>query len=163
MQENNEQCKTGKITIPQVRLMLPEDYPQIYALWKRIKGMGIRSIDDEEEAIKRFIKRNPTTSFVAQAENIIVGNLLCGHDGRRGCFYHVCVDEKYRNHGIATKMVNCALEVLRKEKISRVNLMAFLDNKIGNHYWQNLGWDVKENVNLYELNLNEQNITVFNK
>ena len=22
--------------------------------------------------------------------------ILCGHDGRRGCLYHVCVDEAYR-------------------------------------------------------------------
>lgn len=148
---------------PKVRVMLPEDYPQVYALWKSIKGLGIRSIDDEEEAVVSFIKRNPMTSFVAQAEDVIVGNLMCGHDGRRACFYHVCVDKRYRNQGIATEMVNCAIEALKKEKINKINLMAFIDNKVGNQYWHNLGWDIKENVNLYELNLNEKNITVFNK
>ncbi len=43
----------------------------------------------------RFLKRNPTTSVVAVEDGKIVGAILCGHDGRRGCLYHVCVDEDY--------------------------------------------------------------------
>lgn len=49
-----------------IRLMTIEDYTEVYALWKSIKGFGIRSVDDSREHIERFIKRNPTTSFVAE-------------------------------------------------------------------------------------------------
>ena len=42
-----------------VRVMTIEDYDQIYKLWSKIKGFGIRSIDDSREGIERFIKRNP--------------------------------------------------------------------------------------------------------
>ena len=41
--------------------MTVEDYDQLHALWMRIKGFGIRSIDDSKEGVERFLKRNPTT------------------------------------------------------------------------------------------------------
>lgn len=147
----------------QIRVMMPEDYEWLFALWKRIKGLGIRSLDDSKEYVLRFIERNPSTSFVAQAGDDLVGSLMCGHDGRRGCFYHVCVDEEYRNRGIATTMVHKAEEALKREHISRVNLMTFKNNRLGEHFWDHLGWNVKEDVHLYERNLNEENVTVFNK
>ncbi len=59
---------------------------------EKIKGFGIRSIDDSKEGVERFLKRNPTTSVVAEEDGKVVGSILCGHDGRRGCLYHVCVD-----------------------------------------------------------------------
>ena len=79
-----------------IREMTMEDYEQVYCLWKKIRGFGIRSIDDSREGVKRFLKRNPTTSVVAEEDGRIVGSILCGHDGRRGCLYHVCVDEEHR-------------------------------------------------------------------
>ena len=146
-----------------IRVMQPQDYKQVYELWLRIRGFGIRSVDDSEENIVRFLQRNPNTSFVAEIDGKIVGSLLCGHDGRRACFYHVCVDENYRQKGYATRMAECALEALKKEGINKVNLMAFVSNEIGNRFWQDRGWREREDVNLYEYNLNEANVTTFNR
>lgn len=146
-----------------IRLMQPEDYSEVYELWLRIHGFGIRSIDDSQENILRFLKRNPTTTIVAEADGTIVGTLLCGHDGRRGCFYHVCVDEAYRNHGYATRMAEMALNGLKEEGINKVNLMAFVTNDLGNRFWQDKGWTLRNDVNIYEYNLNQENITMFNK
>ena len=101
-----------------VRIMTIEDYEGVYALWKKIKGFGIRSIDDSKEGVARFLKRNPTTSVVAEKDGRIVGSILCGHDGRRGCLYHVCVDEDYRRHGIGKRMVVFAMKALKEEKIN---------------------------------------------
>ena len=74
-----------------IREMTIADYDQVYGLWTEIKGFGIRSIDDSREGVERFLGRNPTTSVVAVQNGHIIGNILCGHDGRTGCFYHVCV------------------------------------------------------------------------
>ena len=48
-----------------IRVMTIEDYDEVYKLWKKIRGFGIRSIDDSKEGVERFLRRNPTTSFVA--------------------------------------------------------------------------------------------------
>ena len=144
-----------------VRVMKIEDYDQIYSLWSKIKGFGIRSIDDSREGIERFLKRNPTTSVVAEEDGKIVGAILCGHDGRRGCFYHVCVDEKYRMRGIGKSMVVFAMEALKEEKINKVSLIAFTKNDIGNAFWKEIGWTKREDLNYYDFTLNEENITAF--
>ena len=144
-----------------VRVMKIDDYDQIYALWSKIKGFGIRSIDDSREGIERFLKRNPTTSVVAEEDGKIVGAILCGHDGRRGCFYHVCVDEKYRMRGIGKSMVVFAMEALKEEKINKVSLIAFTKNDIGNTFWKEIGWTKREDLNYYDFTLNEENITAF--
>ena len=144
-----------------VRVMKIEDYDQIYELWSKIRGFGIRSIDDSREGIERFLTRNPTTRVVAEEDGKIVGAILCGHDGRRGCFYHVCVDEMYRMRGIGKAMVVFAMEALREEKINKVSLIAFTKNDIGNAFWKEIGWTKREDLNYYDFTLNEENITAF--
>lgn len=146
-----------------IRIMTMDDYDQVYALWKKIHGFGLRSIDDSREGIERFIKRNPATSIVAEEDGKIVGSILCGHDGRRGCFYHVCVDENYRMRGIGTAMVVTAMEALKKEKISKVTLIAFAQNDIGNKFWNKIGWTRRLDLNYYDFVLNTENITAFNQ
>ena len=101
-----------------VRVMTIEDYDQVKELWNSIKGFGIRSMDDSREGVARFLKRNPTTSVVAEEDGKVVGAILCGHDGRRGCLYHVCVHKDYRMRGIGKSMVAFAMEAPKKEEIN---------------------------------------------
>lgn len=144
-----------------IRTMKIEDYDKVRSLWDSIKGFGIRSVDDSCEGIERFLMRNPTTSIVAEEDEKIIGSILCGHDGRRGCFYHVCVEESNRKHGIGNQMAKAALLALKKEQITKVSLIAFKRNEIGNTFWQELGWTLREDLNYYELSLNDENITKF--
>ena len=85
----------------------------------------------------------------------------CGHDGRRGCLYHVCVDEAYRMRGIGKAMVVFAMEALKTEGINNVSLIAFTKNDIGNAFWKEIGWKKREDLNYYDFILNEANITAF--
>ncbi len=144
-----------------IREMTMEDYDEVYALWTGIQGFGIRSVDDSREGVERFIKRNPGTSVVAEHNGRIIGSVMCGHDGRRACFYHVCVEKSCRNHGVGYQMVRYALQALRAEGISKVTLIAFKRNEIGNAFWRSLGWTERKDINVYDLVLNEENITRF--
>lgn len=146
-----------------VRAMTIEDYEGVHALWMTIKGFAIRSIDDSKVGVERFLKRNPTTSVVAVDNGEIVGAILCGHDGRRGCLYHVCVREDHRRMGIGKAMVVFCMERLKEEEISKVSLIAFTVNDIGNAFWRCIGWTKREDLNYYDFVLNEKNITAFNK
>ena len=146
-----------------IRTMTIEDYEQVYALWKKIHGFGLRSIDDSRDGVEKFLKRNPTTSVVATEDGKIVGAILCGHDGRRGCLYHVCVDEAYRRRGIGKAMVVQSMEALKEEGISNVSLIAFTQNDIGNAFWNTIGWTERLDLNYYDFTLNEENITAFNE
>ena len=145
-----------------IRTMMIEDYEQVYALWKKIHGFGLRSIDDSREGVEKFLKRNPTTSVVAVEDGKIVGAILCGHDGRRGCLYHVCVDEAYRRRGIGRAMVVQSMEALKEEGISNVSLIAFTQNDLGNAFWNSIGSNEQQDLNHYDSVLNTENITAFN-
>lgn len=138
-----------------------EDYEGVFALWQKIHGFGIRSLDDSREGIEIFLKRNPTTSVVTVMDGKIVGSILCGHDGRQGHLYHVCVDEEYRRHGIGEAMVETVMEALKKEKINKVCLNAFISNEVGNRFWQKLGWTRRDDMYDYEHVLNPDNVVVF--
>ncbi len=146
-----------------VRIMTIEDYQGVHDLWMTIKGFAIRSIDDSREGVERFLKRNPATSVVAEENGEIVGSILCGHDGRRGCLYHVCVREDCRMRGIGKSMVVRCMEELEKEKISKVSLIAFTENDIGNAFWKEIGWTKREDLNYYDFVLNRENIINYNK
>lgn len=143
--------------------MTIEDYQGVHDLWMTIKGFAIRSIDDSREGVERFLKRNSATSVVAEENGEIVGSILCGHDGRRGCLYHVCVREDCRMRGIGKSMVVRCMEELEKEKISKVSLIAFTENDIGNAFWKEIGWTKREDLNYYDFVLNRENIINYNK
>ena len=121
-----------------IHTMTIQDYDEVKDLWMSIKGFAIRSIDDSREGVKRFLKRNPTTSVVARCDGKVVGAILCGHDGRRGCLYHVCVREGYRRRGIGKAMVTQCMRTLQAEEISNVSLIAFTTNDVGNAFWKEI-------------------------
>lgn len=143
--------------------MTIEDYEGVYALWMSIKGFAIRSIDDSKEGVARFLLRNPDTSVVAVEDGRIIGAILCGHDGRRGCLYHVCVRQECRRKGVGKAMVVFCMEKLKAEQISKVSLIAFTANDIGNAFWRRIGWTKRKDLNYYDFVLNTENITAFNQ
>lgn len=145
------------------REMTIDDFENVHALWMSIHGFGIRSIDDSREGVEAFLNRNPGFSVVAEEGGQIVGSILCGHDGRTACFYHVCVREDKRRQGIGKDMTVWCMRKLNQAHVNKISLVAFKDNSIGNSFWQQEGWKEREDYNVYDFYLNEKNITEFNR
>lgn len=143
-----------------LRIMKTEDYDAVYALWKSIKGLPILCVDDTYEGIKRFLLRNPLTSVVNEVDGRINGSILCGHDGRRGFFYHVCVAEEARMQGVGKAMVEFCKEALRQEGITVITLFSYKHNKFGKPFWEKVGWKRRDDLNTYRFILNEENIVI---
>lgn len=141
-----------------IRLLELNDYQAIYNLWNNTKGMGLRSIDDSYEGIERFLKRNPYTNFVAVLDSEIIGVIMVGNDGRRGFIYHLAVHKKYQRKKIASKLVEQAIIALKKEKINKVALVVFNDNKVGNDFWQSIGFVERDDLVYRNISINEENI-----
>ena len=129
-----------------VRLMTPTDHTAVYALWLRTPGMGLKDLDDGPEGFCRFLKRNPSTCFVAEKEGVIVGALMAGHDGRRGSMHHLAVDAAHRNLGIGTALVDAAMAALEEEGIHKVNLVVFARNDLGNAFWEARGFSRRDDI-----------------
>ena len=126
-----------------LRIMQIEDYENVYKLWMTIDGFGIRSIDDSKEGVARFLKRNPSTSVVAEADGKIVGAILCGHDGRRGCFYHVCVRQEYRKHGIGKAMMEDIDALAKAFGCTDLQLRVYPQNDEAVGFYQKCGFTIQ--------------------
>ena len=126
--------------------MTISDYDGVYHLWLNTPEMGLNSTDDSKEGIEKFLKRNPTTNFVAECNNEIVGVIMAGHDGRRGYIYHTAFLPSYRNKGLAKQLVDCAMSALDKEGINKAALVAFKKNDIGNGFWEHIGFIERDDL-----------------
>ncbi|MBQ8642253.1 MAG: GNAT family N-acetyltransferase [Clostridia bacterium] len=124
--------------------------------------MGLRSLDDSEEGIAVFLKRNPETCFVALEEENVVGVILSGHDGRRGYIYHTVVHTDCRKQGIGTALVDAAVSALQKEGITRICLNVMESNEEGKKFWINRGWEKKDFLRFYSKSITaRENLPLF--
>jgi len=130
-----------------IRQLTIADYDAVYSFWMNTPGMGLNDIDDSREGIAKYLARNPHTCFVAIEQERIVGVILSGHDGRRGYIYHTAVDAALRKRGIGTALLNAAMDALKSEGISKVALVVFKNNSIGNEFWEKRGFMIREDLN----------------
>ena len=64
---------------------------------------------------------------------------------------------------VIMELARAAIKAMQKEGVSKISLVAFKDNHIGNAFWQGIGWTEREDFNSYEFILNEENIIRFVK
>ncbi len=119
-----------------LRLITIDDYEKVYDLWLNTPNMGLNDTDDSREGIHKYLKRNPSTCFIAEEGGDISGVILCGHDGRRGFIYHMAVREDRQRQGIGTALVNAAMSALEKEGITKAALVVKSQNDKGNSFWE---------------------------
>jgi ribosomal protein S18 acetylase RimI-like enzyme len=129
-----------------IRPMTMNDYEKIYDLWMSVPGMGLNNVDDSHEGIKKLLKRNPSTCLVAESNGEVLGVLLCGHDGRRAMIYHTAVKVPERGKGIGRTLVERLLRALQEEEISKVTLVVFERNSLGNLFWEKLGFKQRNDL-----------------
>lgn len=141
-----------------IRLMQIDDYENVYKLWSNTAGMGMRSLDDSLEGIEKFLLRNPTTNFVAENADGIMGVILSGHDGRRGFIYHMAVNTAIRRSGIGKSLLDAAMDALRQEGINKVALVVFEKNEIGNQFWESVGFTRRDDLVYRNMSINDENI-----
>ncbi|SDB45053.1 Ribosomal protein S18 acetylase RimI [Ruminococcaceae bacterium FB2012] len=129
-----------------IRNMKLDDYDAVYAIWISCPGMGLNDVDDSREGIERFLARNPESCFVAEDGGEVVGVILAGNDGRRGYIYHTAVQSGRQREGIATALVNAAMDALERLGISKAALVVFDRNEIGNAFGENIGFSVRHDL-----------------
>ncbi len=146
-----------------IRPVTIEDYDGIFALWNSTEQSkrALNPVDDSREGIERYLKRNPTTCFLALSKDgsgdasEIVGVILTGHDGRRAIIHHLCVHPAFRKEGIASSLVQKAEEALKKEGINKIFGLVFKDNDIANSFWEKMGYTLRTNLNYRNKSLND--------
>jgi len=131
--------KIGKMDI--------KDYEKIIDLWKNTDGVGLSGNDDSRKSVKKFLKNNHNTCFVVKYKNKeINGTIMAGNDGRRGNIYHLTVKSDHRKNGISKKLLEKTEKSLEKEGIRKIFLVVFKENDIGNKFWEETGYKIREDL-----------------
>jgi len=126
--------------------MTGDDYDAVYELWAATEGLGLNARDDSRDGIAKYLRRNPSTSFVAVAGGMLAGAVMAGHDGRRGFIYHTAVGKKFRRMGIGTALTEAVLKALEAEGIGKAALVVFASNLPGKEFWESNGFAARPDL-----------------
>jgi ribosomal protein S18 acetylase RimI-like enzyme len=122
----------------------PQDFANIYDLWKNAgDGIHLRRSDEPEEILKK-LQRDPDLFLVAELDGKIVGSVIGGFDGRRGMMYHLAVAQDHRKEGIASRLVDELEERLRAKGCIRYYLLVTRDNDLAIRFYEKRGWERME-------------------
>lgn len=139
----------GKIALPAgvtVREFRLNDYDAALALWRACEGIGLNE-SDSREAIGRFLERNPRLSLVAyDAQGLLAGAVLCGHDGRRGYLHHLAVAASQRRKGLGRALVERCLHRLKVAGIPKCTIFLYASNTEGRAFWLRQGWLTRDDL-----------------
>lgn len=131
----------------EIRAMVLEDYEWVIDLWKSTEGIGLSTADSKDN-IERFLLRNPGLSLVAFQDKVLVGAVLCGHDGRRGYLHHLAVRKEQRLKGHGKELVENCLQRLRVDGIDKCHIFVFRENEQGVGFWVNNGWKTRSDLHI---------------
>jgi ribosomal protein S18 acetylase RimI-like enzyme len=134
-----------------------EDYDEAYLLWTSSPGIGLKTLDDSETGIRKFLERNPLTCFAAEEDGELAGTILGGHDGRRGYIYHIAVNPVFRNRGIGRALIETVEQAFIQEGINKVALISFKTNVGGNRFLRACGYPIRDDVVYRNKSLNDEN------
>ena len=120
-------------------------YDEVLALMQRTPGIVVRDADSAAAA-ERYLKRNPSLSFIAEEGGRVVGCAMSGHDGRRGYLQHVVVDPAFRARGVAQILVARCLDGLVACDIDKTHLDVLATNAEALAYWTRRGWTRRDDI-----------------
>lgn len=121
------------------------DYDEVFALWQSTPGVGLSDADSREK-IASYLARNPGLSFVARADGLLAGAVLCGTDGRRGYLHHLAVAAQFRRQGIGETLVDCCLRGLKDLDCLKCHIFVYDGNIEGRAFWERVGWKLRTDL-----------------
>jgi putative acetyltransferase len=129
----------------EIREMLSADYDDAVSLWQESQGVSL-SGTDSREGIAAFLARNPGLSLVAHSEGLLIGAVLCGHDGRRGYLHHLAVARGSRGQGIGRRLVEVCLAKLAAAGLQKCYIFLRADNAEGQGFWRGIGLEERTDL-----------------
>jgi ribosomal protein S18 acetylase RimI-like enzyme len=122
-----------------VRVFAPDDEDGVARLWSEVFPDDPPR-NDPRSMIARKLDRDSELFWVAIDDGDIVGAVVAGYDGVRGWLYHLGVAPTHRKRGIATALVDHAVESLRALGCIKVNLQVRRGNEGVLGFYEALGW-----------------------
>jgi len=122
-----------------IRNLDPEDIRTVFELGLAAFDWPSESVFWSEQVVRWYCESARVVSFVAESDQMIVGFILCFAADSTGCVGWIAVDERFRQQGIASKLIHRALLVFRALGITKITTLAREDGR-ANRFFQRFGF-----------------------
>jgi len=116
-----------------------DDYPIVRDLWQAA-GLILRP-GDELEDVKLKLQRDSDLFLVAVQDDMIVGSVMGGWDGRRGWIYHLAVKPEHQRKGIGLGLVREVENRLVAKGARKVNAQVYKWNEQSSEFFKAIGYE----------------------
>lgn len=110
--------------------------PAVLALWQR--AGAIPSPTDTLVELEQLIAHQGDGLLVAVEDGVIVGSVIGGWDGWRGNIYRLAVAPEARRRGLARRLVDDAVRVLRARGAHRISALVERHEAHAVGFWDSL-------------------------
>ena len=125
--------------IMKIREFKIDDYSIVRDLWQAA-GLILRP-GDELEGVKLKLQRDSDLFLVAIQDDMIVGSVMGGWDGRRGWIYHLAVKPEHQRKGIGLGLVREVENRLVAKGARKVNAQVYKWNEQSSEFFKAIGYE----------------------
>ena len=121
-----------------IRELVEQDIPAVLEIWRLAElNLGLSDTPDE---LKRFLRKNPTTSLVGEVGGRPVAAVLGGFDGRRGLVHHLAVLPEMQGGGYGKALMRELEERFRQMHVVKINFWVEARNLDVATFYEQLGY-----------------------
>ena len=121
-----------------------KDIPALINLW--VECGLVRSWNDPEQDIRYCLNQAHSTIFLSMHNGVLVGSVMCGHDGHRGWIYYLAVSPDQQGRGLGKNLVAKAETWLMDLGVWKVNLMIRSENTKVERFYSELGYLTEDRI-----------------
>lgn len=115
-----------------------EHQDAVVDLWKRCNLIVPQN--DPVEDIQKKLDFQPALFFVAMLNSELIGSVMAGYEGHRGWLNYLAVLPSYQKRGYGRKLVEKAIDELKKMGCPKVNLQIRRSNVSATDFYKHLGF-----------------------
>ncbi|MFQ5606379.1 MAG: GNAT family acetyltransferase [Candidatus Zixiibacteriota bacterium] len=138
---------TDKVEDLTIRPYQDSDEDAVVSLWREAFP-NASARNDPRMNIRMKLAFQPELLFVALKDGELVGTVMAGYEGHRGWANFAAVRKKLRRSGIGVALMKHAEQELRKIGCIKLNLQVRKTNAEVIRFYETLGYNVEEIVNM---------------
>lgn len=104
--------------------------------------------NDPLEDIQKKLDFQPELFFIALLDGQLIGSIMVGYEGHRGWIHYLAVLPAFQRRGYGKKLVDKAIDELRKLGCLKVNLQVRRSNASVVGFYKHLGFEEEERTSM---------------
>jgi ribosomal protein S18 acetylase RimI-like enzyme len=122
----------------EIRPAADDDIDAVLTLWE---GAAEPTTTDTSGAVAALLGHDPGALLVADDSGEIVGSVIAGWDGWRGCIYRLSVAPTWRRQGLGRRLLAAAEDRLHGLGVPRMHAIVIGADERAITFWQTSDWE----------------------